>query len=111
MKSYARYIVYARWPTAPGEPEDIYRPQESFHTSIEAIDYFDSAIADDANGPGPTCQYKLIDLEHLDLGDVMLAPEFRATVEENRKRIAAANKRAHLQHHDQGDAASTEAVG
>jgi hypothetical protein len=108
MKTYARYIVYGRWSTAPGEPEDIYRPHASFFTLIEAIDYFDSAIADDAGGPGPTCQYKLIDLEHLDLGDVMLARKFRATVEEDRKRIAAANKRAHLQHHDQGDAASDE---
>ena len=44
---------------------------------IEAIDYFDSAIADDAGGPGSTCQYKMIDLEHLDLGDMMVAPECR----------------------------------
>ena len=65
-------------------------PRGSFDTLIEAIDYFDSAIADDAGGPGPTCQSKMIDLEHLDLGDVMLAPECRAMVEENRKRIAAA---------------------
>jgi hypothetical protein len=90
MKRYARYIVYGCWSTAPGEPEDIYRPHESFDTLIEAIDYFDSAIADDAGGPGPTCQYKMIDLEHLDLGDMMLAPECRATVEATRKRLAAA---------------------
>jgi hypothetical protein len=103
MKTYARYIVYGRWETASGEPDDIYRPHESFYTLVEAIDYFDSAIADNANGPGPTCQYKLIDLEHLDVGDVMRAKECRAMVEADRKRIAAANERAHLQHHDQGD--------
>lgn len=53
MTTYARYIVYGRWETAPGEPDDIYRPHESFYTLVEAIDYLDSAIADNASGPGP----------------------------------------------------------
>jgi len=93
MKRYARYIVYGRCPTAPGEPEEIYRPLASFDTLIEAIDCFDSAVAEDAAGPGPTCQYKLIDLEHLDVGDVMRAKEYRAMVETDRKRVAAAKSR------------------
>lgn len=94
MKAYARFVVYGRWSTAPGEPKDIYRPHASFPTTIEAIDYLDSATAENTGGPGPTCQYKLIDLEHLDLGDMMRASECRAVVETARKRIAAAKARS-----------------
>jgi hypothetical protein len=106
MKTYARFIVYGRWSTAPGEPKDIYRPLASFFTSIQAIDYLDSAAAENAGGPGPTCQYKLIDLEHLDLGDMMRASECRAMVEATRKRIAAA--KASREHQARSDAASDE---
>jgi hypothetical protein len=93
-KRYARFIVYGRWSTGPGEPKDIYRPHESFFTRIEAIDYLDSAAAENAGGPGLTCEYKLIDLEYLDAGDIMRAREFRAMVEADRKLIAAAKARS-----------------
>lgn len=105
-KTYARFIVYGRWSTAPGEPKDIYRPHATFHLPIEAIEYLDSAVAENAGGPGPTCQYKLIDLEHLDLGDMMRASECRAMVEATRKRIAAA--KTWREHHARSDAASDE---
>jgi hypothetical protein len=106
MKTYARFIVYGRWSTAAGEPKDIYRPLASFDTSIEAIEYLDSAAAENAGGPGPTSQYKLMDLEHLDLGDMMRASECRAMVEATRKRIAAA--RTWRKHQERSDAASDE---
>lgn len=89
MKTYARFVVYGRWSRAPGEPKEIFRPLASFYTSTEAIEYLDTAAAENAGGPGPTCQYKLIDLEHVDLGDMMHASECRAYVEAARERIAA----------------------
>lgn len=62
MERYARHIVYHKWMDA-----DIFRPFVSFDTLKEAV-----AFCDEQEGRKVL---KLIDLEHLDMGDMLVADE------------------------------------
>ena len=61
MERYARHIVYRRW-SGGGQ----FRPHASFDTLARAVEYVDGARAD---------EYKVIDVEHIDLGNMLTAPE------------------------------------
>ena len=64
-ETYHRHIVYHRWIEG-----DMYRPLMSFETLRDAVDYFDELIEQI-----PTKQMKVIDLEHIDMGDMMVRHE------------------------------------
>jgi hypothetical protein len=59
METYARHIIYRRC------PGDTFRPHISVATLREAVAIVDSQF--------DGCEYKVIDLEHLDLGDMLKA--------------------------------------
>ena len=65
MERYCRHIVYHRW-----TPEDTYRPLMSFDTLKEAVDYYDELI-----DQVPNKDMKVIDLEHIDLGNMLKAED------------------------------------
>ena len=65
MERYCRHIVYRRWIS-----DDIFRPLVSFDTLRDAVDYFDETFEQNSN-----MQMKVIDLEHIDMGDMMLRHE------------------------------------
>lgn len=85
MERYARHIVYRRW-----NASDTYRPTASFDTLREAIKHTDELLETRALGGGPDWQYKVIDLEHIDLGDMLTAPDAGLTVARIRASIVPA---------------------
>ena len=70
MERYARHIVYTRWAGPPTAREEPYRPHASFETLAEAVRYVDAARAD--NRPW---EMKVIDIEHLEMGNMLTAKE------------------------------------
>jgi hypothetical protein len=68
MERYARHIVYTRWAGPNARPGEPWRPHASFDTLAEAVRYVDSA--ERTNQPWET---KVIDLEHIDHGDMLTA--------------------------------------
>lgn len=68
---YNRHIVYHKW-----AEEDIFRPLASFETLREAVAYFDKLI-----DQIPTKLMKVIDLEHIDMGDMLVHPDCRDLID------------------------------
>lgn len=65
-ETYHRHVVYHRWFTG-----DIFRPLVSVPTLKEAVDY-----VDEVKGQIPSDRkMKIIDLEHIDMGDMLIAEE------------------------------------
>jgi hypothetical protein len=66
-ETYARHIVYRKL-----TQQDQFRPHVSFDTLVEAVGYADEI----RNG----YEVKVIDLEHIDMGDMLTHPDCAALV-------------------------------
>ena len=74
MERYARHIVYRGYSGEGAREDEMFHVHRSFDTLREAIIY-----VDDVKGVGPY-GYRVIDIEHIGLGDMLVASECRALV-------------------------------
>ena len=75
-EQYNRHIVYHKWCE-----DDIFRPLVSFESLKDAVAYFDKLIEQ-----VPTKLMKIIDLEHIDMGDMLVAHECRELIDRIRSK-------------------------
>ena len=76
MERYARHVVYSDYTSR------VMRPTASFDTLREAVRYADRLAEGGA-------QVKVIDLEHLDLGDMLTAKDCRELLARIRASVTA----------------------
>ena len=71
MERYYRHIVYHKW-----FPGDIFRPMMSFPNLADAVKYVDTV-----GESGDQRTHKIIDLEHIDMGDMLIHPDVQDLIE------------------------------
>jgi hypothetical protein len=76
MERYHRHIVYHKF-----FPDDQFRPYVSVPTLADAV-----RVYDDAKDDGIVREMKVIDVEHIDMGDMLVHPDCTELVAQIRAR-------------------------
>ena len=82
METYHRNIVYHRL-----FRDDIFRPFVSFPTLRDAVEFYDERIEKGCNQ-----EMKIIDLEHIDMGDMLVHSEAEELIAVLRTQIRTERK-------------------
>ena len=80
-EQYGRVVVYHKWVEG-----DIFRPLVSFSSLKDAVNFVDEQRA--SSGPRAKREMKVIDLEHIDMGDMMVHPDCRELIDRIRADLA-----------------------